>query len=175
MVGDIIRQSFERYGATLVGKLPALLAALIVVAFCIILAGFVRLVAKRVRGRRALLIARLLQVAIGITAGIVALGILGVNVTGMIAALGLVSVGFSFALQDLLVNFLAGLQLLGQAPFERGDTIIVSDVRGTVRFIGSRAVKLEGPAGEIIYVPNRDLLLKPVKVLKKHAGSRRYP
>lgn len=172
MTSSILRESFERYLTSVTEKVPAMLAALVVLAFFVVIAGAVRLGAQRARGRRAILIARLVQVTLAMVALIVALGILGVNVTGLVAALGLLSVGISFALQELLVNFLAGLQLLGQAPFERGDLITVSDVSGTVRSIGSRAVKLDGPNGEIIHVPNRDLLLKPVRVKKKNSPSR---
>jgi len=167
-VSQLIIQAYNGYADAFVAKIPALTAAALVLAVFILLAGLTRFLTKRGRARRrAQLIGRLSQVAIVTVGCILALGILGVNLTGLVAGLGLISLGISFALQDLLVNFLAGIQLLGQSSYERGDHIKIGDEQGTIRFIGPRAVKLLADNGEIVYVPNREFLLKPVRVRKQ--------
>jgi small-conductance mechanosensitive channel len=169
---ELLKSAYSGYLDAFLQKVPAMSAALVVVALFILVVGLISFIVRRGRiTRRRQLIARIAQVIVSVVGGILALSILGVNLTGLLAGLGLLSVGFSFAMQDLLVNFLAGLELLGQSSFEIGDIIAVNGVEGTVRKIGARAIKLESNTGELVFVPNRDVLLKPLEVFKTPRGE----
>ena len=57
--------------------------------------------------------------------GIIALGNLGISVTPFVAAIGALSLGAGLALQGLLSNYGAGLNIILTRPFLVGDTVLV--------------------------------------------------
>lgn len=167
---DLLTQSFDRFYTASLERVPNLLAALSV----LIIALIVRYIVHRTTHvvltrttRRKVLAARIVETTILAAGVLLSLSLLGISLTGLLTGVGLVTVGLSFALQDLIVNFVAGLELLGNAPFELGDQIEVGDVRGRVRSIGSRTTVIESNDGSLVTVPNRDLLTKAVAVQRK--------
>jgi small-conductance mechanosensitive channel len=85
----------------------------------------------------------------------VALSLAGVNVAVLVGSLGLATVALGFALQDILSNFVAGIVLLLEHPFTRGDTIVAANATGTVEDIRVRATVLRTPDGQQVLVPNK--------------------
>jgi len=75
----------------------------------------------------------------------------------LIAGLGIAGFTIGFALQDVAKNFLAGILLLLQQPFEIGDTIEVSDYLGTVQAISLRTTELLTSDGRFVLIPNGDV------------------
>ncbi|KKP40069.1 MAG: MscS Mechanosensitive ion channel, small conductance mechanosensitive channel [Candidatus Peregrinibacteria bacterium GW2011_GWF2_33_10] len=94
--------------------------------------------------------------SVGIT---IALKVAGIDITAIIAAAGF---GIGFALQDLIMNFIAGILILLNHPFKLGDYIKVNDITGKVVEIQSRATVLQGFDGIRIVVPNSDVINKQV-------------
>jgi small-conductance mechanosensitive channel len=171
---ELFRTSFQNFFNATAARTPSILAALLVFLIFIILASLVRRIMDGntlARTRLRQLYARLIQTGLIIVGLLLAFSIMGVNLTGLLTGLGLVTVGVSFSLQDVLVNFVAGLQLLGQASFEIGEMIEVAGEQGTVREIGARAVILEAENGTRISIPNRDLLVKILKTNKSMRGD----
>ena len=171
---DLFRTSFQNFFNAVAERTPSIIAAIIVLLLFVIVANVVRHAmdgnaSARTRVRQ--LYARLFQTGLIIVGFLLAFSIMGLNLTGLLTGLGLVTVGLSFSLQDVLVNFIAGLQLLGQAPFEIGENIEVGGERGTVREIGARAVILEAEDGTRISIPNRDLLVKTLKTTRSMRGD----
>ena len=167
---ELLNQAFNDFVGAAITKVPNFLAALFILAVAFGARAIIHRTAHVVltrKTRRRVLAARILETTLLVIGIIVALSLLGISPTGLLTGLGLATVGLSFALQDLIVNFVAGLELLGQAPFELGDEITVGDVKGKVRHIGSRTTVIESNLGESITVPNRDLLTKPVKVTRR--------
>lgn len=82
------------------------------------------------------------------------LAILGANWTALGALLGAGTVAISFALQDVLRSFVAGLYLLVERPFAIEDRIRVRDVEGRVERIDIRTTMIRSDAGERVLVPN---------------------
>ena len=101
-----------------------------------------------------ILVKRALLVAWLAITGLVVLGILGVNPTGLVAVLGAVTLAFSLALQDILKNFFSGVYLLLERPFRVGDTIKVKDQTGVVENIGVRTTQLRTTDNIQVLVPN---------------------
>ncbi|MDE0878732.1 MAG: mechanosensitive ion channel family protein [Sphingomonas bacterium] len=87
-----------------------------------------------------------------------------VNPGDIISALGIGSVAIGFAFKDILQNLLAGILLLVNRPYKRGDQIVVKDYEGTVEHIESRATLLKTYDGRRVIIPNSDVYTSPVVV-----------
>lgn len=83
----------------------------------------------------------------------------------IIGLLGLSSVAFGFAFQDIFKNFLAGVLLLLNEPFRLGDQIIVNGSEGTVEDITIRSTQIKTYQGERVLIPNSIVFTSPVQVL----------
>jgi small-conductance mechanosensitive channel len=70
------------------------------------------------------------------------------------AALSVITVGFTFVMQDLLKNLVAGIYILLEGPFHIGDKITTQQYTGTVENVQLRATKLRINNGEQVIVPN---------------------
>jgi small conductance mechanosensitive channel len=82
----------------------------------------------------------------------------------IISSLGLGSVALGFAFKDILQNMLAGLLLLVNRPYRRGDQIVVKGFEGTVEHIESRATLIKTYDGRRVIIPNSDVYTSPVVV-----------
>ncbi len=71
-----------------------------------------------------------------------------------VTVLGAVTVAFTFALQDLLKNLVAGVYLLMERPFRIGDEISVAGYVGAVEDIHMRVTTLRTEGGEQVLIPN---------------------
>lgn len=89
----------------------------------------------------------------------------GLKLGDLVALLGFGSVAIGFAFQDIFKNFLAGILLLLQEPFQLGDQIIVDSFEGTVEDIALRATQIRTYQGELILIPNSIVFTSPVQVL----------
>jgi len=85
------------------------------------------------------------------------LGIFGVPLSSIGAAVGLIGLGLSFALKDLIANFISGMFILVNRPFKIGDQIEVDGEEGTVRDIRIRATDLKTYDGRKVIIPNSTL------------------
>jgi small conductance mechanosensitive channel len=82
----------------------------------------------------------------------------------IISSLGIGSVAIGFAFKDILQNLLAGILLLLNRPFRRGDQIVVKDYEGTVEHIQSRATLIKTYDGRRVIIPNSDIYTQAVTV-----------
>jgi small conductance mechanosensitive channel len=134
-----------------------------------ILAFLVSLLIARVSGRAVVraatkadkavktLLYRLVALTIGAIGAVFALAQIGIDVTGLVAGLGLAGIILGFALQDIVKNLTAGMLLLVQQPFKIGDAIEVGGYAGTVTEIDIRATSLKGWDGLEVIIPNADV------------------
>jgi small-conductance mechanosensitive channel len=103
---------------------------------------------------------------------LVALDNLGVNVTALIAGLGVGGVAVALALQNILGDLLASLSIVLDKPFVLGDAIQVDNITGTVESIGLKTTHLRSVSGEQIVISNGDLLRSRIRNHKR-MGERR--
>ena len=96
---------------------------------------------------------------------ITALGTLGVNVSAIVAGLGLTGFAFGFAFKDMLSNFISGVIIFIYEPFKLGDSVEIEKKVGRVIDINLRYVTLETDT-ENILVPNSICVSKVVVVNK---------
>ncbi len=94
---------------------------------------------------------------------ITALSKLGINVTALIAGLGLTGFALGFALKDIISNLLAGILIILLTPFRVGDRIRVGSSEGKVIEINLRYTVLESE-GERILIPNSTMFTNIIAV-----------
>ncbi|MBS3758663.1 MAG: mechanosensitive ion channel family protein [Desulfobacterales bacterium] len=82
----------------------------------------------------------------------------GVNVTTLIASLGVGGIAIGLATQNILSDLFASLSILLDRPFEVGHFIIVGEQLGTVERIGLKTTRLRSLSGEMLVFGNNDLL-----------------
>ena len=148
-----------------------LLAVLIFFAFLLLGAVGKSLARRWVQRQRkhqgiALLMARLVQTSILILGFLIALSVVAPSFRAgdLIKLLGVGTVAIGFAFQNILQNFLAGILLLLQEPFQLGDFISVIGIEGTVYDIQSRATIVSTKDGRRVVIPNAVLFTSPVAV-----------
>jgi len=106
------------------------------------------------------------NVAILVIGCITALGSIGINVSALVASLGLSGFALSFALKDALANLLAGIMLFMYKPFKIGDTINICDLEGVVFKLSLRYIHLKAENKEIL-IPNSCLLTNNISILNR--------
>ncbi|MFL6845139.1 MAG: mechanosensitive ion channel family protein [Allosphingosinicella sp.] len=83
---------------------------------------------------------------------------LGVNVTGLIAGLGIGGIAIGLAAQGIFSDLFAALSILFDKPFRRGDTISFDGTTGTVERIGLKSTRIRSVNGEEVIISNAKLL-----------------
>ncbi len=112
------------------------------------------------------LLAKAGRVALIVVGAIAGFGTFGIDVSALVAGLGLTGFALGFAFRDALSNILAGIMILIYQPFIRNDTIEVSGMKGKVVEIDLRYTSLESD-GTRILIPNSTLFKNPITVSKK--------
>jgi small-conductance mechanosensitive channel len=83
---------------------------------------------------------------------------LGVNVTGLVAGLGIGGIAIGLAAQGIFSDLFAALSIIFDRPFRRGDAIKVGQVTGHVENIGLKTTRIRSLEGEQIVISNAKLL-----------------
>ncbi len=83
---------------------------------------------------------------------------LGVNITTLVAGLGIGGIAIALAVQNVLGDLLASLSITLDKPFVLGDSLQVDGFNGKVEYIGIKSTRLRSVDGEQIIMPNADLL-----------------
>jgi len=100
-------------------------------------------------------IMRLFVVVIGI---LFVLQNLNVDVTSLVAGLGLGGLAFALAAQDTVRNLFGGITIFADKPFEVGDWVVVDGIEGTVESVGFRSTKVRTFYNSLVSVPNGNLI-----------------
>ena len=104
----------------------------------------------------------LISVALFAIAGILILDNLGVNVTALVAGLGIGGIAIGLAAQGIFSDLFAALAILFDKPFKRGDTIRYDQSTGTVERIGLKTTRLRSLTGEQLIMANTKLLEREI-------------
>ncbi len=104
---------------------------------------------------------------------VVILGLFGVPLSALGTAVGLIGLGISFALREMIANFISGLMILINRPFVIGDQIEAEGEAGTVEDIRVRATDMRTFDGRKVIIPNSKLYNETV-VNNTGYGKRRF-
>lgn len=111
----------------------------------------------------AMAIIRLLvSVALFTIAGVLILNNLGINVTALVAGLGIGGIAIGLAAQGIFADLFAALSILFDKPFKKGDTIRYDQSTGTVERIGLKTTRLRSLTGEQLIMANTKLLEREI-------------
>ena len=117
----------------------------------------------RLNGNVLNIFERTAKAALLIVGSVVALGVMGVNVTALVAGLGLLGFGLGFALRDVLSNMIAGILILIYRPLRLNDRVAVSGFEGIVTAIDLRYTTLQAEEKKIL-IPNSTLFTNAITV-----------
>jgi small-conductance mechanosensitive channel len=92
---------------------------------------------------------------------------LNVDVTALVAGLGVGGIAVALAAQNILGDLFASLSIVLDKPFVLGDFIIVGDHLGTVENIGLKTTRLRSLSGEQLIFSNNDLLQSRIRNFKR--------
>ena len=111
------------------------------------------------------LFVRTSNIALMIFGFVTALGTLGINVSALVAGLGLTGFALGFALKDTISNLLSGVLILLYRPFEIGNRIKISGYEGIVISVNLRYTELDSEGNKIL-IPNSKLFTDPITVFQ---------
>jgi small-conductance mechanosensitive channel len=152
------------YGLTTRIALAVGVLALFVIVNLILQAVLVRALRSRsVHAGLRVLVRQGLRVVLWLAGLASALGTLGVNISALVAGLGLGGFALGFALRDILANLVAGVLILVYRPFKEGETITVAGQSGTVAAIDLRYTELSDGDKRVL-VPNQTIFTSAVVV-----------
>jgi len=95
---------------------------------------------------------------------------LNVDVTSLLAGLGIGGLAFALAAKDTVENLFGSITVLSDQPFKIGDWVVIGDLEGTVEELGMRSTRIRTFYNSLITVPNSKLVNSAVD----NYGERRY-
>ena len=149
------------WGKLTVGRL---LSALLLLLVCLAVVRLLLGMTRRLVGRAALderikrYILRGLRAFLYLLTSLVMAGSLNIDVSSLIALVGVFGLAVSLAVQDVLGNVAGGMVLLFSKPFTLGDYVSTADGEGEVAEITLTHTKLDTPAGQRVMLPNSKLM-----------------
>lgn len=165
-----VKESFRESWLSLVSAIPNILLAILIITIGFLLAGKVAKLSRGAVSRRTNDVitinflskaVKLIFVAIVIMYALKVAGLQSIA-AGFFAAAGASAVIIGFAFRDIGENFISGIILSFNRPFNVNDTVSIGDIFGKVKNIEFRYTKLKTFDGRDVYIPNSDVITKPV-------------
>jgi small-conductance mechanosensitive channel len=107
-----------------------------------------------------------LKVFVIVVAVLLTLQNLGLNISSLIASLGITGLALALAAQDTLANFFGAVVILVDKPFRIGDAIKIDTHEGTVETIGFRSTRMRTAEGHLVTIPNKTVGNSIVRTLR---------
>ncbi len=158
--------------------LPKAIAAMVILIIAIYLAGLISKIMCKALDKRGvdkevgLVITRIVRWAVITLGFFLALHQLGFDLSAFLVSLGVVGFTVGFALQDISKNFVAGMLLLLQQPFDIGNVIEIDGFTGTVLNVDLRATEIRTLDGKIVLIPNADVYSNPITNYSREINRR---
>lgn len=163
---ELIIASLENYWETFLRHVPGILLALVILILAILISKWLSGVFKTRIGKRiddpllSSFLARILRIVlivIGVLLAFNAIGLTGIA-GGLLAGAGVGAIVIGFAFQDIGSNFLGGIILAFNRPFNIGDTIEIGDHMGRVVALSLRNTQIKTFDGKDVYIPNSTMI-----------------
>ncbi|NJX15075.1 mechanosensitive ion channel family protein [Tamlana crocina] len=168
---ETITKSINNYYEIFIEVLPRIALGIFVIILGILIAQLLtnvykkRILKKAEDPLMAKFLAQAIKLVLIVIAVLLALRVAGLNgvATGVLTAAGGAAIILGFAFQDIGKNFLAGIILAFNRPFNVNDTVKVDEFFGKIKGLNFRYMHMKSFDGRDIYVPNSDVLTKPVE------------
>jgi small-conductance mechanosensitive channel len=105
---------------------------------------------------------KVVSITLTVLAGVIALNLVGVDLTALTIFSGAVGVGLGFGLQKVVSNFISGVIILADKSIKPGDTIELGDTFGWIRELRARFVSVITRDGREYLIPNEDFITQQV-------------
>jgi len=105
---------------------------------------------------------KVVHITLTVAAGLIALNLVGVDLTTLTVLSGAVGVGLGFGLQKVVSNFISGVIILADRSIKPGDTIELGDTFGWIRELRARFVSVITRDGREYLIPNEDFITQQV-------------
>lgn len=177
---ETVTSSLQDLLKSAITTVPAIVTALVIIMLTRYAAQFSKKIAQEIGEKTLsskslqLLLMKSTQIATWVVGLVLAAVIAfpGLKLGDIVATLGLGSVAVGFAFQDIFKNFLAGILILAQQPFQIDDQIVLGDYEGTVERIDIRTTKIKTYNGERVLLPNSEVFTSAVRVRTAFAYRR---
>jgi small-conductance mechanosensitive channel len=103
---------------------------------------------------------------------LLALDNLGVNITALVAGMGVGGIAIALAVQTILGDLFGSMSIALDKPFVIGDSLRIDDIEGTVEHIGIKSTRLRSVSGEQIILSNADVLKSRVRNMGRMVEKR---
>jgi len=113
------------------------------------------------------LLGKIAKVILWILGALLVLSNLGINITSLIAGLGIGGIAVALALQNILMDLFSSFAIYFDKPFVPGDFIIVGSNMGTVEKIGIKTTRIRSLQGEEVVISNQELTSARIQNFKK--------
>lgn len=107
------------------------------------------------------------RVALWLVIFLMVLDNFGVNITALVASLGIGGIAVALAMQNILGDLFGSLSIVLDKPFVVGDFIIIDDIAGTVEYIGLKSTRIASLSGQQVVFSNSDMLKSRVHNYKR--------
>lgn len=170
-IGELLQFYLKEYYTNSIAVLPRIVLSVLVIIVGVLIASSItnfykrKILKKAEDPLMARFLAQAIKIILVIIAILLALQVAGLNdvATGILTAAGGAAIILGFAFQDIGKNFLAGIILAFNRPFNINDTIKVNDLFGKIKGLNFRYMHIKTFDGRDIYIPNSDVLTKPVQ------------
>ena len=167
---DRILQSFQDSWNGFIEQIPSFLAAILVIAVGAFLTNKLTDLSRKfiaVKSSDPLMtnfLLKAIKTILFIILGMFALRVAGLDgiATGILTAAGASAVILGFAFKDIGENFISGIILSFNRPFNINDTVSIGDIFGKIKSMEFRYTKLKTFDGRDVYIPNSDVVRKAV-------------
>jgi len=167
---DPVSRRLQEWSDYFLGLLPNLAVAIVVLVLAWVIGRIVRRLTLRLAERASVRVAaaRLLGTVffLSVVGGglFIALGVLKLDktVTSLLAGAGVAGLAIGFAAQNLASNVISGTVISLRRPYKEGDLVKTDGYLGTVERIDLRLTQIMTPDGQLVLIPNKDMLEKPL-------------
>lgn len=165
-----ISESFTEFYFDFIEQIPGIGLGILIIILGVLIGSYIGGFAKSRLNYRtqdplmSKFLGKVIKVAfiiVAIMIGLRAAGLDGIA-TGILTAAGASALVLGFAFKDIGENFIAGIILSFNRPFNVNDTVEVGGNFGKVKALEFRYTKLKTFDGKDVYIPNSDVLTKPV-------------
>jgi small-conductance mechanosensitive channel len=122
---------------------------------------------QETEGSVARVLGRIFRGVLWALAFVYIISLFGINVTTVVASIGVIGIVLGFGLQHILSDIFASFSIFFDKPFEVGDFIIVGDNLGVVKNIGIRSTRIQSLWGHEVIISNKELTSTRINNYKK--------